>query len=63
MHALLQYPAAAGGGGGEGGGGGGVGDERGIRLKVGFQSLMVISPTASGIQWSIQVYAGVGVVS
>ncbi len=29
----------------------------GIRLIVGFQPLMVISPTASWIQWRMQVYA------
>ncbi len=30
---------------------------RGIRLIVGFQPLMVISPTASWIRWCRQVYA------
>ncbi len=29
----------------------------GIRLIVGFQPLMIISPTASWIQWCMQVYA------
>ncbi len=29
----------------------------GIRLIVGFQPLMVISPTASWIRWRMQVYA------
>ncbi len=33
---------------------GGVG---GVRLIVGFQPLMVISPTASWIRWCMQVYA------
>ncbi len=35
----------------------------GIKLKVGFQSLKVISPTAGWILWCMQVNAGVGVVS
>ncbi len=34
----------------------------GIRLIVGFQPLVVISPTASWIRWCMQVYAGVCVV-
>ncbi len=33
------------------------GTERGIRLIVGFQPLVVISPTASWILWLMQVYA------
>ena len=35
----------------------------GAGLKVCFQPLKVISPTASWIRWFMQVYAGVGVVS
>ena len=35
--------------------------EGGIRLKVGFQPLMVISPTASWTRWCMQGYAVVGV--
>ncbi len=35
----------------------------GGRLKVGFQSLKILSPTASWIRWCMQVYVGVGVVS
>ena len=38
-------------------GGGGGWEKRGIRLKVGFQPLKVISPTASWIWWCMQVYA------
>ncbi len=34
----------------------------GIRLKVGFQPLIVISPAASWIRWCMQVYVGVFVV-
>ncbi len=30
-----------------------------IRLVVGFQALMVISPTASWIRWCMQVYVNV----
>ncbi len=35
----------------------GYGGKGGIRLIVGFQPLMVISPTASWIRWCMQVYA------
>ena len=34
----------------------------GVRLKVGFQPLKVIAPTASLIRWCIKVYACVYVV-
>ncbi len=45
IHLLLHGEPSNGGGGG------------GIRLIVGFQPLMVISPTASWIRWCMQVYA------
>ncbi len=32
-------------------------------LKVGFQSLNVMSSTASWIRWCMQMYAAVGVAS
>ncbi len=34
-----------------------------IKLKVFFQPLMGIAPTASWIRWCMQVYASVGVAS
>ncbi len=59
MLKLFNTPGVCGGGCGGGGGGGGV------RLEIGFQPFMAISPTASWIwiRWCMQVYVGIGVGS
>ncbi len=35
----------------------------GIRFKVCFQTVEIISPTANWIRWCMQAYAGVGVMN